>query len=92
LVLHKKDTQAEFWPICIKNAEQFKGKFHVDWNKWVDEDEEEHEVDDWRAKMGGDFNPIDFPEDDDEEEDEAELEEVKPLGEAAPQGEQVNPA
>jgi len=54
LVLHKKELNEEFWPRLLKE----KGKVHflrTDFDKWVDEDEQEANPDDedFMSKMGG---------------------------------------
>ncbi|KAF2418730.1 HSP20-like chaperone [Tothia fuscella] len=54
LVLRKKELKQEFWPRLLKE----KGKVHflrTDFDKWVDEDEQEDNPDDedFMSKMGG---------------------------------------
>lgn len=54
LVLRKKELKEEFWPRLLKE----KGKVHflrTDFDKWVDEDEQEENPDDedFMSKMGG---------------------------------------
>jgi len=66
MVIQKKTLQEEFWPRLLKD----KAKVHwlkTDFDKWVDEDEQDpNEDEDWMAKagggMGGDggFEGIDF--------------------------------
>jgi hypothetical protein len=89
LVLRKKDVEGEFWPHLLTNHKEWKGHCHVDWSKWVDEDEEADPNEDWRSRMA-DFNPIDFEnyggaggdfgadEEEDEEEDDDAVPELEP--------------
>lgn len=54
LVLYKKELKEEYWPRLLKE----KGKVHflrTDFDKWVDEDEQEGNVEDedFMSKMGG---------------------------------------
>lgn len=71
LSIAKKNKDAEHWPRLTRD----KAKLHwltIDWNKWVDEDEE-------AEGKGGDFGPMDDlpdyegggPDEDDEDEDDA---------------------
>jgi hypothetical protein len=92
LVLKKKDTNAEFWSHLLENHKEWKSHCHVDWSKWIDEDEDAEPQDDWRSKMA-DFNPIDFPDmgmgefdnaaDDSDDEEEEGHDEVPHLEETA---------
>lgn len=71
LSIAKKDKNASHWPRLTRD----KAKLHwlnIDWNKWVDEDEE-------AEGKGGDFGPMDDipnyedgPDEDDEDEEEAQ--------------------
>jgi hypothetical protein len=51
-VLEKKNVNAAFWPRLIKSKEKNQ-YIHVDWAKWVDEDEEEEDP---NKGLGG-FDP-----------------------------------
>ena len=51
ITLAKEDTEQEYWPRITK--EKIKNsRITIDWNKWVDEDEE-----DAAPEMGGDMDP-----------------------------------
>eukprot|EP00475_Leptophrys_vorax_P025826 TRINITY_DN3612_c0_g1_i1.p1 TRINITY_DN3612_c0_g1~~TRINITY_DN3612_c0_g1_i1.p1 ORF type:complete len:159 (+),score=65.11 TRINITY_DN3612_c0_g1_i1:41-517(+) len=81
LVLKKKNTDAEFWPHLLSDHKEWKNHCHVDWSKWVDEDEEQADPnEDWRSRMA-DFNPIDFPQEEGDDEDDDEEEEDVPAQE-----------
>jgi len=65
MVLRKKEAKGEYWPRLLKE----KAKVHwlkTDFDKWVDEDEQDpNDDDDWMAKAGGlggdgGFDGIDF--------------------------------
>jgi hypothetical protein len=82
IVLKKTAEDTEFWGHLLKKPAQWKTHCHVDWSKWVEEDEEVEDANaDWRNQIAG-FNPVDFPDDlpagdeGDEEEDEEEEEET----------------
>lgn len=91
LILHKKDTEAEFWPHLVQDSKKWKTHCHIDWARWVDEDEEVDPGMDWQSKMA-DFNPVGFPDDyelaadqnegDDGEDDEEEGDDELPKGQA----------
>jgi hypothetical protein len=52
LVLRKKELKAEFWPRLLKDAQ----KMHflkTDFDKWVDEDEQDEAPEDDLGGMGG---------------------------------------
>ena len=51
ITLAKADKEAEYWPRLTKDKVK-NSRIAVDWNKWVDEDEEEE-----APEMGGDFDP-----------------------------------
>jgi hypothetical protein len=51
ITLAKEDKDAEYWPRLTKEKVK-NSRITVDWNKWVDEDEE-----DAAPEMGGDFDP-----------------------------------
>ena len=51
ITLAKADKEAEYWPRLTKEKVK-NSRLTVDWNKWVDEDEE-----DAAPEMGGDFDP-----------------------------------
>lgn len=89
LLLRKKDLDAEYWPRLTKE----KLKYHyikTDFDKWVDEDEQEEHVEADNDLMsqfsqmgdagfpgmdqGGDFNPADFGDSESEDGDDAEEE------------------
>lgn len=74
LVLRKAEGDNEFWGQLMKEHKKWKPHCHVDWKKWVDEDEEDKQ--DWNSNMD-EFNPLDFQQgvfDDHEEEEEQEEE------------------
>ena len=49
--LAKADKEAEYWPRLTKDKTK-NNLITVDWNKWVDEDEEDE-----APEVGGDFDP-----------------------------------
>ena len=51
ITISKKDKEAEYWPRITKEKVK-NSRITVDWNKWVDEDEEDE-----APAMGGDFDP-----------------------------------
>jgi len=51
ITIAKKDTEAEYWPRITKEKVK-NSRITVDWNKWVDEDEEGE-----APEVGGDFDP-----------------------------------
>ena len=51
ITLAKEDTDAEYWPRLTKEKVK-NARLTVDWNKWVDEDEESE-----APEVGGDFDP-----------------------------------
>ena len=51
ITLAKEDKEAEYWPRLTKEKVK-NSRITVDWNKWVDEDEEDE-----APEMGGDFDP-----------------------------------
>ena len=51
ITLAKADKEAEYWPRLTKEKVK-NSRITVDWNKWVDEDEEDE-----APEMGGDFDP-----------------------------------
>lgn len=51
ITLAKEDKEAEYWPRLTKEKVK-NARIQVDWNKWVDEDEEDE-----APEMGGDFDP-----------------------------------
>ena len=51
ITLAKADKDAEYWPRLTKDKVK-NSRITVDWNKWVDEDEENE-----APEMGGDFDP-----------------------------------
>ena len=51
ITISKKDKEAEYWPRITKEKVK-NSRITVDWNKWVDEDEEDE-----APEMGGDFDP-----------------------------------
>jgi len=51
ITLAKKDTDAEYWNRLTKEKVK-NSRLTVDWNKWVDEDEEAD-----APEVGGDFDP-----------------------------------
>ena len=51
ITLAKADQEAEYWTRLTKDKVK-NSRITVDWNKWVDEDEE-----DQAPEMGGDFDP-----------------------------------
>ena len=51
ITLAKADKEAEYWPRLTKDKVK-NSRITVDWNKWVDEDEEDE-----APEMGGDFDP-----------------------------------
>ena len=52
ITLSKTDKDTEYWPRLTKEKVK-NSRITVDWNKWVDEDEEDAAP----ADMGGDFDP-----------------------------------
>ena len=52
ITLSKTDKDTEYWPRLTKEKVK-NSRITVDWNKWVDEDEEDAAP----AEMGGDFDP-----------------------------------
>ena len=51
ITLAKAETDGEYWPRLTKDKVK-NSRITVDWNKWVDEDEEDE-----APEMGGDFDP-----------------------------------
>ena len=51
ITLAKADKEAEYWTRLTKDKVK-NSRITVDWNKWVDEDEEDE-----APEMGGDFDP-----------------------------------
>jgi len=51
ITLSKKEKEDEYWPRLLKEKTK-NARITVDWNKWVDEDEEAE-----APEMGGDFDP-----------------------------------
>jgi hypothetical protein len=51
ITLAKAETDGEYWPRLTKDKVK-NSRITVDWNKWVDEDEEDE-----APAMGGDFDP-----------------------------------
>ena len=51
ITIAKEDKEAEYWPRLTKDKVK-NSRITVDWNKWVDEDEEDE-----APEMGGDFDP-----------------------------------
>mmetsp|Transcript_9080 Transcript_9080/g.33505 ORF Transcript_9080/g.33505 Transcript_9080/m.33505 type:complete len:181 (-) Transcript_9080:100-642(-) len=44
----KKDDDTEYWPKLYKGSTKFRN-ITVDWNRWIDEDEEDQDAFDWGA-------------------------------------------
>ena len=53
ITLSKTDKETEYWPRLTKEKVK-NARITVDWNKWVDEDEEDEAP---NADMGADFDP-----------------------------------
>lgn len=63
LVIAKKE-EGPYWPRLLKATGKTPQYIKADWDKWVDEDEEDEAEDPFKgmdfSSMGGGFNPMDF--------------------------------